>query len=113
MGTAPGKCPENGQPTPVLIGMKPAAVTPNLVWSKSVVDILDALPPHVRQSFEYIGPANSVLHVALPGIGGTNVSRALYSSTRAWPGPRSSRFASGAHKRIRLKNSAGQSVVEL
>ena len=94
--------------------MKPAATTPNLVWSKTVVDLIEKLPSHVRESFEYLGPANSVLHVALPGVGGTNVSRALYRSKSrscSQHGTRSSRFASGAHKRIRLKNSAGQSVV--
>ena len=90
----------------------PLPITPNLTWSKSVVDIVDALPEDVRQCYSYIGPANSVLHVALPGIGGTTTSRALYNVKGTWRGPRSSRFASGAHKRIRLKNSAGnQSVV--
>lgn len=90
--------------------MEPA-VPPNLCWSKTVCRVLKELPADVRDSFEYLGPANAVLHVALPSSGGSAVSRALYASPYPRPAHLSSRFASGAHKRIRLKNPVGQSVV--
>ena len=88
------------------------APPPTLVWSKTVVDILDALPEHVRSTWSYLGPANSVLHVASPSMGGSGISRAVLPFSVGGAPRRSSRFASGAHKRIRLQGeSGGQSVV--
>lgn len=87
------------------------AVPPDLVWGKTACRVLDALPPDVSGCWEYIGPANSVLHVASPDSGGSGVSRALYASPTPRPEHHPVRFASGSHKRLRLRNAYGQSVV--
>lgn len=83
---------------------------PNLLWSKTIIDILDALPPDVSSAFSYLGPANSVLHVA-KGESNSMVARGLYGGPAVAPEPAASRYASGAHKRVRLMNPTGASVV--
>ena len=88
-----------------------AAVPPDLVWAKTACSVIEELDPDVSSSFSYIGPANSVLHVASPDAGGSAVSRALYASPVPRPDHHPVRFASGSHKRIRLSNAYGQSVV--
>ena len=83
MGKASPKCPgtHTGSDTNPL--MRPAAVTPNLVWSKTVVDILDALPPHVRQSFEHSTCAQPALSSGVvPAVHATASSRQSARQTR-------------------------------
>ena len=87
------------------------AVPPDLVWAKTACSVIEELDPDVSGSFSYIGPANSVLHVASPDGGGSAVSRALYASPVPRPAHHPVRFASGSHKRIRLSNAYGQSVI--
>lgn len=91
-----------------------AAPPPNLVWSSSIVKILDSLDPDVRATFKYIGNANSVLHVSTPRHSGSLGSRALYLDQPATATDQvrgSARFASGVHKRIRLSQATNDSVV--
>ena len=48
MGTEVPNIDKISRFTPTVIWMKPPATTPNLVWSKTVVDLIEKLPPDVR-----------------------------------------------------------------
>ena len=100
-------------PHPLMDPEPPAAADvapPPTSWSKSVVDILDALPEHVRSTWSYLDPQTRYCTLAEHGRLG-HLTRCPAFSVGGAP-RRSSRFASGAHKRIRLQGeSGGQSVV--